>query len=740
MDRRFYIAIIIVLLAFGALEFNSGGLREHPEHQVEIGVDENDDWEQIELRNNSELQEFAEKSNLSGNGTEDDPYIISGENMTGRGESPGLYLSNIDLHLRVENNLIHNCSDAGVVLFRVSNLTMIDNEIREVRTGLYIEDSSGNLFLSNVFSAPQTIGLNIRGESADNLFYENSFEGCGIQINLDEKNVGAQEIHSSNTIDGEPIYYVSDEAGEVIKEKNIGQLIIGNSANIEVQGALIDSGSVGLTIIHSENVSVRNATIKHQRLDGVQIRESENVVIESCWILENEQHGIKIPSSKNITITDNLIERSKGFGITLGADSTDNDVFLNAFRRNRRSAYMSSDSFPPQARENDEASSNRWNSSQGLGNYWEPWNVSDEEGDGIISEPYRIEGSDSLDNHPLSSTIGPPEDILVEPRDGAAKLNWSEPRYSIYEPLQYIRIYRGRVEDNISFYDQIDATTEGMMDENLTNNESYHYRFRSSSDLNESVFSPSFRVVPEGTEPTVVEYSPAGGDVPVNSTITVRFSEKMLKGSVDISIDGISGEVSGEGSTYHFEPEENLSYGETYNVNVTGKDLASNTLKERWIHWSFTTTSAAVIRGRVISEEGEPIEGAVVISDEGAQNTTDSNGRFEIRVKPGSRTFKVNKEGYFEKVFDIEVESGQEKEKGVIEMEEEESGGEFSRWFWPLILFALVIIFLGIAASVTFLRDFKKREPSPEEEEEELYEEEYEDISQEEFDSWWEDD
>jgi len=739
MDRRFYIAIIIVLLAFGALEFNSGAPGEYQySKRIETGLDHGG-GESIELRNNSELQDFAEERDLSGDGTEDYPYILYDKYLDGRGESAALYLSNIDLHLRVEDSVIHNSSDAGIVLFRVSNLTMVDNEIKEVGTGLYIEDSYENLFLSNVFYALQTHAVDLRGSSVDNRFYENGFEGCGIIIQTDEKNVGAQEIHTSNTVNERPIYYVNHENREVIKKRDIGQLIIAKSSEIEVRGSVINSGSVGITILYSENVSVRDVTTEKQRNDGIQIRGSNDIVIKSSYISENQRHGINVQSSNNITITDNLIEWSEGYGITLDSDSIDNDIFLNAFRWNRKRVHLYSDSYRSQAK--DGSSSNRWNSSEGFGNYWEPWDGVDEEGDGFISRPYVIEGdqNDPQDDHPLSSTIGPPENIVVEPRDRAAKLNWSGPIYSIYRAFDHVRIYRGISEDNVSYYERKDASIRGMMDRNLSNDESYHYRFQAYSTLNGSVVSPSFEVVPDGTPPTVVEFSPTGEEVPINSTITVRFSEDMLEESVDISVDDISGEVIGGGSVYHFIPDENLSFGETYHVNVTGKDIARNQLEEEYLYWSFTTTLAAWIRGRVIYADGEPIDGAVVTSDQGDQNTTDSDGRFEIGVRPGSRTIRVNKEGYFEEVIEVELESGEDKDLGVIEMEKEERGGMFSRWFWPLMLFALVMIILGIAASVTSLRAFKESEGRPEEEED-VYEEDYEDLTQEEFDSWWEED
>ncbi|MFW5907119.1 MAG: right-handed parallel beta-helix repeat-containing protein [Candidatus Natronoplasma sp.] len=732
--RKFYIAIIIVLLAFGAIEVGSGGPSVSSHHRVERELVKNDGYDHIELKNNTQLRKFAEEKDLSGDGTEENPFVLSDHRMDGQGERPGLHISNIDLHFIIDGCKIHNSSDAGVVLFQVSNLTMKDNEIKDVGTGLYLEDSQENRFFSNLFSGSQKYGVHIKGDGTDNIFYENRFEGCSIYLEGDGKGVSGQEISPTNVVDGKPIYYINNEKGEAIRGKNAGQVIITDSDEVQVENTIIDRGSIGILVLNSQNVSVRESRIESQNADGIQIRESENVILTSSRILENGGEGIELRSSKNITIKDNLIEGSDSYGITLGDKSMANEIYLNAFKLNRAEAYLYSESYPSQAKDENDPSSNRWNSSEGLGNYWEPNTGIDGDGNGLIDDAYEIDGGEAKDKHPLSSTIGPPQDITVNPRDEGAELSWSEPSYSILEPFKQIDIYRGTEEGNITFHRRVNASTEKILEKNLSNENSYYYRLQASNGINMSVLSPSFRVTPDGTPPSIVEYSPTGDEVPVNSTLTIRFSEEMLKDSVNISVEEVPGEVTGEGAVYHFEPRENLSYGERYDVKVRGKDRAMNPMEEE--SWSFTTVSAAVISGRIVSPDGEPIEGVLVTSEGVDPNTTDSEGRFEIKAQPGTRVVKISREGFFEKEIEIEVEPGQEKDLGEIELEEER-GLKGSRWFWPLISFAFIMIALGVMASFTYLRGFRAG-TGKEEDEVEIYEEHYEELSQEEFDSWWE--
>ncbi len=725
VEKKIYVTFIIVLLFFGTLQVSSSHLIEYTEQDPEKET-------YLEINSDQELKDLAQEQGLDGAGTEDDPYVLSDWELDGGGNNPGIYLSDIELHLLVKNCKIHNSSAPGIFLFQVSNLTMEDNDIKDVGTGLFIEDSHDNHFFSNDFSDVQNIGVEIKGSSMHNSFYENSFESRGIYLNVRESSVGSQYIPVNNTIGGEPIHYLKGEDEEVFTAEKIGQLMIADSSSIEVENAVIPKGSIGLTVIHSENISVKNVTIEGQTKAGMYLRGVKNVSVESSRIAENHGDGLNVYSSKNITITDNLIERSGGYGITI-EESIDVGIYLNALRWNRMDSYVRSGSFPSQAKEDERSSSIRWNSTH-FGNHWSPWNTTARDRSGVMTEAYEIEQG-AKDHHPLSSMIGPPVDISVQPRDGAVILNWSEPRYSIFEPFSHVKIYRGSEEDNVSLYKETGAETRGIVDENVSNDETYHYGLIASNQINSSFLSPLVRVRPDGTLPRGVEYSPKGEEVAVDSTITVIFSEDMLEDTVNISVKGVSGNLTGGGSTYHFEPEGDLNYGETYRVEVRGKDTARNRLEGGSMYWTFTTTSAATVRGKIISADGEPIEGAVIVSESGGHNITDSTGTFEMKLEYGESTLVINREGYFEKEVNVETGPGEEIDIGVIEMEKEGGEGKISRWLWPMLIFTFAVILLGILASLVFLRRLKDRDTVYEED---AYEEDsYEDLTQEEFDTWW---
>lgn len=693
--------------------------------------------ESIEISNNTELERFAEVHDLEGNGTQQNPYVLSGQTIDGKGEQYSLHLSNTDRYFILKENEIYNSTQIGVRIFQVSNFTMKNNEIRDAEIGLHIEAAQNNQFISNTFFEEQEIGLRIKEDSPYNTFYDNTFIGCGMKLEGNERTLTNQTISTNNTVNGNPIYYLTDAIEENIKSKNLGQLIIVNSTGVDIEGVEIDIGSIGVTLFRSDNITLKDSVIEEQNLKGIYLRESEEIQIRSNTIKSNFGYGILIEDSSHNNITRNLIKDSSQYGVRLNEEAAHNYVYLNSFRNNNVARHLYSEEYPSQARDDNYLFQNRWNSEDDLGNHWDPHIGTDENRDGIIDEPYEIEGDNIYDDHPLSSLIGPPENISVQPRDGKVILNWTEPRYSLFESFSHVYIYRGEDEGNLTLYEKVEAGVRGMEDENVTNREEYIYSFQASNDKNVSVVSKNYEAVPDGTPPEIEDFYPRGDGIPVDSNIIVTFSEEMMEGSVDIEIEGVEGEVVGQGTIYQFIPEENFSYGESYEVLITGKDFAMNRLEERRV---LITTSETTVHGQIYSRDDEPLSDVIVLSYDPYGNysrvRSDEEGNFTLIIDSKVEKLLFRKEGYLEKEIEVDLDPGMEKNIGSIEMEEERDRWVFTRWVWPLVISSIAVILLLILASFNVFQDLGSPE-SQIEDEQELFEEDYEEISQEEFDDWW---
>lgn len=169
---------------------------------------------------------------------------------------------------------------------------------------------------------------------------------------------------------------------------------------------------------------------------------------------------------------------------------------------------------------------------------------------------------------------------------------------------------------------------------------------------NEATAQLAFTV--DDTDPAVLSDEPSGHEVHPNATLSVEFSEPMRWAK--IRVDGVMGQPGWSGSTCWFDPDGPLEAGKTYLAVVTGEDIAGNPVQHAY---TFTVTTTGIIEGVVVDVEGNPVENATVILDDGAANTTtDSEGRFRFEVEAGNHTVTVIMPGYDAVTSKVEVTPG----------------------------------------------------------------------------------
>ncbi len=110
-------------------------------------------------------------------------------------------------------------------------------------------------------------------------------------------------------------------------------------------------------------------------------------------------------------------------------------------------------------------------------------------------------------------------------------------------------------------------------------------------------------VEPDTTPPRVVSTNPAAGavNIPLNSTISVTFSEKIDTTTVTnttFAVVGVSSATSFNDRTVTLTPDSNLAINHTFTavVNKNIKDLAGN-LMDSTYSWQFTTAQVVLANG-----------------------------------------------------------------------------------------------------------------------------------------------
>jgi alpha-tubulin suppressor-like RCC1 family protein/photosystem II stability/assembly factor-like uncharacterized protein len=161
-----------------------------------------------------------------------------------------------------------------------------------------------------------------------------------------------------------------------------------------------------------------------------------------------------------------------------------------------------------------------------------------------------------------------------------------------------------------------------------------------------SAYSWTFttKVEPDTTPPTVTGESPVGTSVPVNTPITVTFSEPMNQLSAQgafIVAPSIGGTFSWSGNTMIYTPSSNYEYSTLYTVTIanSAKDLAGNSLASPY-SWEFTTENEPDLTPPVVTVNlptgvDVPVNAPVSVTFSEPMNQVSVEGAFSIEPYVG---------------------------------------------------------------------------------------------------------
>ena len=177
----------------------------------------------------------------------------------------------------------------------------------------------------------------------------------------------------------------------------------------------------------------------------------------------------------------------------------------------------------------------------------------------------------------------------------------------------------------------------------------------------------SVTVMVDTTAPTLISRTPTGTTALTRSTVNITFSEAMNTTASSIVVKGVYGSTIWNGNNAVFMPAAALTGRTSYEITVTGTDLAGNTMTQSW---NFTTANVAKIYGIVHGHDGQILANALVrligptttgqtsmaqvtmaIASTGghllATTTTDSDGQYAFYdVAVGSYTLEITETGF----------------------------------------------------------------------------------------------
>jgi parallel beta-helix repeat protein len=259
-----------------------------------------------------------------------------------------------------------------------------------------------------------TLSRSIYIRLRDNSMVSNSY-------NFGDYTLQVQDIDTSNTVDGKPIYFWVNQRDKQVPA-DAGFVDIVDSTNITVSGLNLTNNVQGLVLKNTTNSLIEDVHILNN-WDGMYLDRwsNSNTIIDST-VSDNLFMGIYVStSSSNVIENNSILNNSYGlfldstaFEYTIGYDPTSNIVRDNVVRGNTVANSSLVGFYSIQSEDNVLYDNNFLNNAQEVysdnstnvwddgseGNYWQDYSGQDLDRDGFGDTPYVIDANNQ-DNHPL---------------------------------------------------------------------------------------------------------------------------------------------------------------------------------------------------------------------------------------------------------------------------------------------------------------------------------------------------
>ena len=266
----------------------------------------------------------------SGSGTQADPYIIENWDINAS-SADGIHIENTDVYFIIRNSVIHdgcNNYNYGIQFWNVLNGKIDNANSYHNFFGIYLWVSSNNNITDcNVYNNSYGIGLDypannkLRNNVLNNNTYNFGVYGSDISYYY-------QDVDTSNTINGKPIYYIIEQKGLVFDETmSIGYLGLISCSNIIMRNLTLNNNIQGILLLNTTYSTITNCAVYNNSWYGIYLSSSSNNAITNCNVYNNGD-GIRLYDSSNNNITNCDVYNNSDYGIELD-ESSNNNIITN---------------------------------------------------------------------------------------------------------------------------------------------------------------------------------------------------------------------------------------------------------------------------------------------------------------------------------------------------------------------------------------------------------------------------
>jgi parallel beta-helix repeat protein len=337
----------------------------------------------IDLVGDAALLAYAESEEWDGDGSEEDPFIISGYEFTTAGHA--IRLEDTTLHWEFRDNRCIGTAGLWcvVAILNSCNGKVINNTISWGAVGVHIA-GGGNFTIRNNTVYDSSVSGIIIEDGSDFEIDDNEVYGCpsGVYVgNPTDQAMASDSVITNNYLHenlGDGIMLEDctriTVSGNVIEDNADSGIRINRDSNI-IRDNIIQFNDYGLSINGDHNV-VEDCTISNNTMRGIRLNGASFNNISDCDISGNNQHGVWIYSSNNNSIVNCMFGNNGGYGVDIYSDSMGNVVEWSEFDQNGEGCQVC-----------DDGTENLFQF-----NYYSEWTTPDEDIDGIVDNPYVIDG------------------------------------------------------------------------------------------------------------------------------------------------------------------------------------------------------------------------------------------------------------------------------------------------------------------------------------------------------------
>lgn len=464
------ISIIIAFISISYLENDEQKTEISESTRYSIETHQSNSFYEIDpilIVNDDQFLNYRSIYGWPGNGSNENPYIISGYTIRNTSGS-AININNVELYFVITNCLLSGASEFGMELKWVKNAQIINNTIKNNgHTGILLRSSSEIAIINNTIENNYNAGMNIQYSSNNNTIANNTIsnnqEGIALFVNsfnntivnntFNNNHHGIQLTESPNNtiianrmmgeglfiygnlqeclqkevidnfVNGKPLICWQNENNKMVP-LGAGQIVLINTSKITISNQNLSDVNIGLLVIYSNQLNISSNTFDNNNDDGIGIRlyRSSFITISNNTISNWGWYGISThkPYSYNITISNNIIYQN-GNGIEL--DGYNHTVTNNLIAySNYRGVYVASQSPNNTINFNNFIGNNQESYERQVfeiggflgennnfsSNYWDDWTSPDNNNDGIVDIPYPIEcGNDqgSVDPTPVTTPL-----------------------------------------------------------------------------------------------------------------------------------------------------------------------------------------------------------------------------------------------------------------------------------------------------------------------------------------------